>query len=242
MTAPLHRLLPLARCLTAAAALASAATGWALATTVSVEDPRPVAAALDEIQQASGLPVTYEDPPFVFRTTVARAAEDRSLIPRGGTLAFDLPAAATLEATFGAARRMVTSYNAQHGAATFSVVRDANFVHVVPREALGISGLLEPVAPVLDTRITLPAKPRTGLDLLEDICKAVSAADGRRVEIGMVPANALTNQEVDFGASAAPARDVLAELLVANVTPLTWRLLYDPQLKTYYLNVPLVSP
>ena len=155
-------------------------------------------------------------------------------------LTFTLPADGSAAAQADALENMVRTYNAGRGAATFSILRGNGLAQVVPRQARGLSGRLQPVTPVLDTKITLKAKPRNALELLREICLAVSAASRQRVEIGMVPANALRNQRITIGASNEPARDVLRRLVLAKVKPLAWRLYYDPGLKTYYLNVPVI--
>jgi hypothetical protein len=234
-----------------ALAFAVAAASRAGAATVTVDDPRPVAEAVEGVAEFSGLAITYEDPPYLYRAglvdvtqAVSRTADPgpRTLVPKGGLLAFAMPASASPAATFAAVRDLVATYNRTRAAATFAAVRDAAFIHVVPREAADPAGRLAPVAPVLDTRITLAAKPRTALSFLDEFCQALSAAGGQPVRIGMVPSNALENQRVEWGASGEPAREVLQKLILANPTPLAWRLLYDPGLKSYYLNLPVVRP
>jgi hypothetical protein len=216
-----------------------------------VKDPRPVARAVEELELSSGRAVTYEDPPYIFpgatvdvSSQVSRGVSDANssvLVPKTGTLTFNLPADSSAEAQSAALEKMIDAYNSGENAAIFSVQKGDRLVHVVPREALDASGQLEPVAPALDSRITLEAKPRTGLSLLREICQAASAESGQHVEIATVPANALSNQQIAIGANYEPARAVLEKLIVANPTPLSWQLLYDPGLKTYYLNLHILK-
>jgi len=112
---------------------------------------------------------------------------------------------------------------------------------VVPRQTRDASDRLIPVTPVLDTRITVAAKPRSAMDLLGEICKAVSLVSGQPVGIGTVPTNALYQQKIEIGANNEPARQVLEKLIVASRMSLSWRLLYDPGLKIYYLNIPVIG-
>jgi hypothetical protein len=220
------------------------AAAAAFGASVVVSDARPVAAAIDEIEKLSGRPITYEDPPFLNKDYMTPMVEDMSgdprlLVPSGGSLRFTLPADASPEQKVAAAQSMVGNYNASHGAATFSVSQDG-LTHVVPRQTMDASGRLVPVTPVLDTRITVAAKPRSAMDLLGEICQAVSLVSGQSVGIGNVPTNALYQQMIEIGANNEPARQVLEKLIVANRLSLSWRLLYDPGLKTYYLNIPVI--
>ncbi|MFZ3326745.1 MAG: hypothetical protein WA231_13005, partial [Methylocella sp.] len=216
----------------------------AFGASVVVSDPRPVAAAIEEIEKLSGRPITYEDPPFLNKDYMTPMVESVTgdpglLVPSGGSLRFTLPADASAEQKAAAAQSMVGNYNASHGAATFSVSQDG-LTHVVPRQTMDASGRLMPVTPVLDTRITMAAKTRSAMELLGEICQAVSLISGQPVGIGTVPTNALYQQKIEIGANNEPARQVLEKLIVANRLSLSWRLLYDPGLKTYYLNIPVI--
>jgi hypothetical protein len=220
------------------------AAATAFGASLVVSDPRPVAAAIEEIEKLSGKPITYEDPPYLNKDYMMPMVEDgnadpRLLVPRGGTLRITLPADASPEQKVAAAQSMVGNYNASHGAATFSVSQDG-LTHVVPRQTRDASDRLMPVTPALDTRITVAAKLRSAMDLLGEICKAVSLGSGQPVGIGTVPTNALYQQKIEIGANNEPARQVLEKLIVASRMTLSWRLLYDPGLKTYYLNIPVI--
>jgi hypothetical protein len=220
------------------------AAAAAFGASIVVSDARPVAAAIEEIEKLSGRPITYEDPPFLNKDYMMPMVADTSgdprlLVPRGGSLRFTLPPDASAEQKVAAAQSMVGNYNASHGAATFSVSQDG-LTHVVPRQTMDASGRLMPVTPVLDARITVAAKPRSAMELLGEICQAVSRVSGQPVGIGTVPTNALFQQTIEIGANNEPARQVLEKLIVANRLSLSWSLLYDPGLKTYYLNIPII--
>src|SRR6266567_8025919 len=69
---------------------------------VTVNDPRPVAQAARELESKFGLPITYEDPPYVHASEIADVTAQvrrdqqnhrKVWVPRGGTLslAYDLP-------------------------------------------------------------------------------------------------------------------------------------------------------
>lgn len=212
---------------------------------IMVNDPRPVAAAIEEIMRVSGKAVTYEDPPILHKHAmmpIGRGAgdDDSLLVPKGGRLNVTLPADRSAGQTNAAVGAMVGDYNASRGAATFAVLPGA-LTHVVPRQAANAAGRLVPVTPLLDSKITLEAKPRSALALIAEICKAVSATSGQRVGLGTIPAHRLRRQQIDIGADNESARKVLEKAIVASAAPLSWRLLYDPGLKAYFLNIPVIE-
>lgn len=129
--------------------------------TLTVQDPRPVAKAILELEKRYGWRITYEDPPY----------SRYRLVPRGGNLTFTLPSANPNE--LGAVEALVKSYNASRGGTVFAVVRGAGLLHVGPRQMTGLSGTFEPVKPILDTVITIEPKERTANALIEEICKKI---------------------------------------------------------------------
>jgi hypothetical protein len=230
--------------------LACGATHWPAKPLVAgigtaVTDPRPVALAIEQIEKVTGRAVTYEDPPFAnefHMTPMVTGAPDNPFlaVPRGGTLQFTLPTGTSVQQEVTAVQGAVANYNASQGAATFAVEQNA-LVHVVPQQVLDPSGRFVPVTPLLDTRVTLEAKPRNAMQLIEEVAKAVSNTTGQTIGMGTMPFMALARQEITTGADNEPARNVLEKVLAGNSMKLTWRLLYDPGIKVYYLNMPIVQ-
>jgi len=101
---------------------------------------------------------------------------------------------------------------------------------------------LTPHESLLDTLVTLPAEERSGLKKLSAICDAVTQTSKTHVVVGTVPFNVLLQYRDRRGATSQKARDVLVDLLdsAKHDQNLTWRLLYDPEMKEYWLNVHLV--
>src|SRR5437016_12809496 len=69
---------------------------------MEVNDPRPVAKAVEQLEALYGFPVTYEDPPYVHGSELADVTDklhrdrenlNRVVIPKGGPLSwtYDLP-------------------------------------------------------------------------------------------------------------------------------------------------------
>jgi len=182
-------------------------TASASPNTITVQDPRPVDKAIQELEKRYGWRITYEDPPYSHNSDItdvtytswpgvpiqsqsqlqAAKQEHRRLGPKGGSLSFTLPSADPDE--FGAVEALVKSYNASHGGNVFAVVQGAGLLHVVPQQMTGLSGNLEPVKPVLDTVITIEPKERTAYELIEEVCKKLSIATNTNLVMGTVPTN-----------------------------------------------------
>jgi hypothetical protein len=230
--------------------------------TITVEDPRPVDKAIQELEKRYGWRITYEDSPYSHYSDISvvtdfrlsavpvqslsqlQAAQRKHLRlgPKGGSLTFTLPSADPDE--LGAVEALVKSYNESHRGFEFAVVRGAGLLHVVPRQMTGSSGTLEPVKPVLDTVITIEPRERTAYALLEEICKKISISTNTDVFVGLAPINMLSQTRTSIGGSAKTARSILERLIVeigARLS-LSWRLFYAPDDKTYALNISWVMP
>lgn len=208
----------------------------------TIDDPRPVMAAVMEIERVTGRAISYEDALVADRRAmapmVAAGRDEAFLMPAGGVMTVALPRSAAAAAA--ATQAAVARYAAGQPVATFDVFDDG-MIHVVPRGAQDASGRMAAVAPALDLPVTLKKKARTGMELLDELRRAVAAADGRPVLIGTVPAGALSRITVDFGAAGEPARAVLARLIAASGLNASWKLLYDPGFDEYALNLTVID-
>lgn len=231
---------------------------------LSISDARPVAKAVEVLSQRHGIVITYEDPPYAFAGDLkdVTAAVSRSpvkpghrvLVPRGGAvqLAYSLsPSTGKLENPDALIRKVLDTYLAGGGGSQFEVIQQDDVFHVVPVMVKNSAGAWAATRSVLDTPITVPVQPRSGTEMVDAICNALSAVTVR-VAIGMAPVNALANTQVVDGGSNEPARDILSRTLkqlsreAANrlgedgEQPYVWRLLFDPSSKVYVLNLSLL--
>ena len=136
----------------------------------------------------------------------------------------------------GAVEALVKSYNASRGGNVFAVVRGAGLLHVVPRQMTGLSGTLEPVQPVLDTVITIEPKERTAIALIQEVCNKISISTNTHVGTGPVAMN-ISQTKTYIGGSGKTARSILEQLILEIGAPLSWRLFYSPDDKSYFLNI-----
>ncbi|MGH6839750.1 MAG: hypothetical protein ACREDT_13330, partial [Methylocella sp.] len=216
-----------------------------------------VAEAVQELEKRYGWQINYEDPPYVHYSDIVEVTDadghvvpvrsqselqamgnTRTLGPKGGSLTFTLPSADPDE--MAAVEALVKSYNEGHRGFEFAVVQGAGgMLHVVPRQARGLSGNLEPVTPVLDTVITIEPKERTSWELLKEVFKKVSIATNTRVEFGTVSYNMLFRSKTSIGGSGKTARSILEQWIGGA---LSWQLLNAPGTKVYLFNITQVSP
>jgi hypothetical protein len=237
--------------------LALYGAAYAASQATAVHDPRPVAKAVAKLEMIYGWPITYEDPPYAHPSDLVDVTasvrhdtqDNKTFIPRGGRLAFtydlsstNIPSMADVPAALTAIKRVLHSYANSRGAEMFTVMQADTIFHVVPTQFTNASGQLEKITPLLDMTISVPPKQRTGADLVDEICRTLSAATSQTVIVGTISTKTLGQHTTTVTASSAPARSVLDRLLQELDVPLSWRLLYDPSLRWYVLNVHPVTP
>lgn len=199
-------------------------------------DPRPVGAAVLELERRCRCVITYEDVRWT-ESQVEDAAEvparsrdgRRAQVPRGRpltvTLSSKLDPAAPGEVT-AALESVFQAFERTGSPGSFRVVSRPDAFHVVPADHA-----------LFDVRITVPARTRSVAEAIPEILAAAGAAGGSRVLVGRVPLNLLMGTTTDAGADGERFGDVLARALGSTGKALSWRLLYDFGMKAYYFNI-----
>lgn len=202
-----------------------------------VDYPRPVAAAVEQIERHFGWVVTYEDTRYVHPsdivdvTAVVRRDGDMSrrvLGMRGGTIdvTYRPAAGAATEAQVGEVLREVLAQSVAAGnTGEFRVERASGGHHVVPVAMKSTRGLMEPYQSPLDCRITVPGRTGSGLAAVLRITEAIAARSGLPVRPGVMPLNRLEQAQVATGAEDEVARTALWRTLQAIDQRLSWQLL-----------------
>ncbi|HKV23800.1 MAG TPA: hypothetical protein VJN93_04350 [Candidatus Acidoferrum sp.] len=93
------------------------------------------------------------------------------------------------------------------------------------------------VNPILDTPVTVPVETRDAMTTIDVILRDLSAVSKTQVGPGTMAINALRQSTVTVGGDNLPARDLLSQALSAAKGKLYWHLYYDPDGKTYALNL-----
>lgn len=218
--------------------------------TLSVNDPRPVGAAMQMLERKYGVVITYEDPPYVHVTDIedqtipewklAHPNGPRALIPKGGSLEITYqtpPGPVKPDEIRSVIQKLLDAHAKKNNPGRFRVLQEGEMFHVIPIQARGSSGSLVTVNSILDMPISFPEQERPVMETLEIIANSVSKARGIKLITGTVPMNLLFRTSSRQGATNEKARDALISALKATNTKLSWRILYDPGIKWYALNV-----
>jgi hypothetical protein len=220
--------------------------------TVDVTDPRPVGKAVQVLESIYGRPITYEDPITVNPNLLADITEEVQLTPgpshrvigqKRMTLSFsyrppdlesphsDNPGQAKQDldsAMAEALSNLIESYSASGGSVKFYVTKAEGIFHVIPANFVNVEGKLEPVTPILDTKITILPKERTRLELFLDICQALTNATGIRVAEGVFPGNGLRAElQTTVSGTDVTARSILNQLLAELAAPISRDVVVD---------------
>lgn len=181
------------------------------------------------------------------------------IAPRGGPLSVAVavdPSTLRLpdaNATASALNDIISIYNSSGTlSGRFQVDSYSGEFFLEPVEVRDVSGNAVAIQPVLSTPITLPLAKRNAYQTLDLILQTVSTASGFKIGIGGVPMNMLALGQVTIGADNEPASHVLARFMnsllgYASVLPasspaLSYRVLYDVQLKYYMFNLHQAVP
>src|SRR5262245_47267071 len=121
-------------------------------TVITVNDPRPLSEAIQNLEKASGQPIAYEDAPLAYAAdlvdksdTMRHAPGVKVLLPKGGQLnvAFTANEVADRARTAKVLQRLVTNFNRSYpDGAQFAVLDKNGLFYVVPKSSRAASGVV----------------------------------------------------------------------------------------------------
>ena len=200
-----------------------------------VNDPRPLAEAIQQFEQRCHCVVTYEDIKWQqdqvedISASVRRAPNaPRAQVPKGGSFLFILSrqlASATPAQIGSSLRELLAAYETSNHFGNFRLVEGNRAFHVLP----------SPRA-VLDSRVTVAQGDQSLAQAIKAILESVTKSTGEAVVLATGPLN-LLKIIVPIQAQNERAGDVLIRVLFATGRELSWQLLYDFGMKRYYLNI-----
>src|SRR6266436_4893344 len=134
---------------------------------LSVQDPRPLAKAIETLESRNGWIITYEDPRYVNESEIAdvtasvrrdlnnfKAGEaPKVLIPKGGPLSIEYEVDPTTNNPADSTRVVQQLLDAQSrsgNAGKFRLERNGEVIHVIPTAVKNTAGVLAPQESVLD--------------------------------------------------------------------------------------------
>ncbi|HVI08304.1 MAG TPA: hypothetical protein VND65_08420 [Candidatus Binatia bacterium] len=204
-------------------------------TRLHANSPRPLLQALDALRQKYGWLVSYEDPQFHGADLVKSQNEAPEELPAGGEFTVEFPARAPdEEKTLGL---IVDAYNRTKNPGRFEVRRVGGDYCIVGIAARDDKGAIAPRPPLLDSPVTIESAERSVADTVNLIGRAAAADPASTFAIGVAPSSFIARTMVKIGGSKMPARDLLAQCLKASQRRFSWRLLFDPASKGYFLSL-----
>lgn len=239
------------RFLSNATVTALCAAIWATAPTVAhraeqarpvhirIDDyPRPVAAAIRQVEQHFRWVVTYEDTRYLHPDDIVDVTEQVRRDParpgrifqmRNGSIDLRFtPAADAVEFQVGEVLEALLAHSTGRGnTGEFRVQRASGGYHVVPVATRGPTGVRQAYSSPLDTRISLELRNETALELFFRLAAAIAESSGFRVQPGTIPLNRLEQTRVAIGAQSEIARDVLWRALQSVGQDLSWQMFCD---------------
>jgi hypothetical protein len=208
---------------------------------IDISTHRPLAAALDSLQNQLGIPINYEDVPYQNPADLEDVSnpEKRAkypgfhlLVPRtgrvNGNIDLNGDAVAGIETLLG-------SYRANGLPGDFRAERANGMIYVSATKVRTVAGTVVDVASPFNTVIAVPEENRSISKTIVFILDSVYKASGTHIALGDL--HFYPGQTITFGAPQAPARDILAALFTkaARSVP-CYRLLYGPR-TGYMLNI-----
>jgi hypothetical protein len=235
-----------------AVGLAHARSGQSESVKISVNDIRPLAAAIFAFEDRFGWVVTYEEAAILYAgdTREARGSTGiRHVGPRGGPFTFVTSYTADTS-PLSLLERLLQQYSAAGYPGQFDVQSAGTIFHVVLRKRKNARGDLEEYRPLLDAPVTIPKLQRSAGMTIDAILEEVGRTTGAELILGTAPLNLLGEARVEIGATNEAARSVLSRILQAtgpvtatSAAPpkLSWALMCDPSPGPCGFNVYVVG-
>ncbi len=215
-------------------------------------DSRPLAQALEALQQKYGWRVNYEDPQYISKLDVIepKGPQDKSSqpggqrrVPGGGNFVVEFsvaPAPNAIPDEQKTLQMLVDAYNKSGNPGRFELRKDKDrqegVFDVVGTAAHDSQGKIAPQQVLLDSPVTIPAQERTFSDTVDLICQTIEDKTHVKITLGIHPLG-LDRTNVTAGGKELSARSYLFRTMESTSRKLVWRLLYDPESNSYFLNI-----
>jgi hypothetical protein len=221
---------------------------------LAANDSRPLAQALDALQQKYGWRVNYEDPQYTSKLDLIEAKSlqdkssypnDRHRVPGGGSFTADLgatPTAHGLPDEKKTLQALVDSYNRSGNPGRFELREDRTeqVFEVVGTAAHDDQGRISQQQALLDSLVTIDAQERTFSDTVDLVCQKIAEKGHLTINFGVHPLG-LDRVHVTVGGKDLAGRSFLLRAMESTGRMLCWRLLFDPDSGGYFLNVQQVK-
>lgn len=212
--------------------------------TISVDDPRPLLRAVDELERLCACPVSYEGAPLespddLVDATVRPVGGRRALYAKGGPLEVSQPLGAgdVADSAQAILLGLIDAHRQRGYPGQYSVQRDDYMWHVVPSLVRHRAGANVPVESALAASVTLAERQGQALELIREFVASLRETSGVNVTLGQVPTNLFVRAKGTIRADGERADLVLGRFLGTIAPNLSWRLLYLPDSGTRILHI-----
>ena len=218
---------------------------------LSETGPRPLAKAAEALEGRYGIPVSYEDPAYVYDGDIVDFTDPAYKISHPGIRALGVKSGSVvLRGNLSASVRspadaislfqsLLDDHVRAGNPGEFALVQSGDGVVIVPTKVRDANGILSPDQSPLEVRISFPEQERTANEAMDAICGAILANSGKKVVLGMDPFGGIRSTDprgaratyyVTIGATNEPARSVLQRTLAG----LQWA---NPSIKSPILKM-----
>lgn len=240
------------------------------AASIEFRDPRPLAAAITHLQQTYGIALNYEDPPFQYegdsvditdqvQTEKQRQANPaaRIRVPRGGVLSIPDSSISIRQGVAGDAMTVLSRLLVLHDAAglpgRFVLEQRNGIPALTPKAVKNARGEWTAITSILDQPVSFPARDRSAAETVELLLSEITKRKGVKVALAAAPVQLFAQARLTLGSNDQTAASVLADIfqqLSHQMSPaapgrtlLSYKLLYDPQLRYFLLTIsPVKTP
>lgn len=186
---------------------------------------RPLNDALSRVASQLKVPVDFEEAPFALQTSGPLRSLPVHFVPGEGD-------------ALAAVRTIVDADDSAGFSARYTVAEDGNVITVVPAASQNVTNSVSPRVPISEVPVTIPYESRTIAATVDLIAAQISRVSGATVKVLNQPY--LLGERVILGASNEPAISVLNRLS-GLAAPTSFKLIYDPVERNYYLNLSLIN-
>lgn len=217
--------------------------------TRNITSPRPVYDMCDMLESMYGLPVTYEDPVYVWAGDLTQKPPHPGLYLKERSVNIPMATGTNLVGTklqAGEIGRILELYHQQSDGPRFRILASRWGYHILPQQVRDRGGKYLDVTSPLDKPVEVAVAERTASEHFKVLCDALTKAAGTMVKPlsnsleaayainGVVPSRLATESDIvnalfAWGAKGVTGREALISFLELSGTTLTWRLWSNPE-------------
>jgi hypothetical protein len=207
---------------------------------LTVNDTRPISAAVLALERRCGCAIGYEDPRWALDDVIdisgllRHQPNVRTSVPRGRPFSFSVEGdlrTKTRDELKTTILQLLASYasNSEH-IGEYRLAADDDSLAVLPRDGS-----------ILDVPVTGMVGAQSLADALRSVLATASARAGVPILLATGPVNLLKRAFTGVPRGPKTARGLLDSALRGTGRIVSWQLLYDYGTKTYYLNIHIVE-